>query len=71
MTAISQRHETANYASPTKTPLVQGLWNGIQRTIGVKEVGKDALWLHDLRQLVHVLPSSRIGIRDHALLVIG
>lgn len=71
MTAISQRHETANYASPTKTPLVQGVWNGIQRTIGVKEIGKDALWLQDLRQLVHVLPPSRIGIRDHALLVIG
>lgn len=71
MTAISQRHETAKYDSPTKTPLVQGVWNGIQRTIGVKETGKEALWLPDLRQLVQVLPPSVIGKRDHALLVIG
>jgi len=71
MTAIAQRHETANYASPTKTSLVQGVWNGIQRTIGIKETGKEALWLPDLRQLVQVLPPSLIGKRDHALLVIG
>ena len=42
MTAISQCHETGKYDSPTKTPLVQGVWQGIQRTSGVKETGKEA-----------------------------
>ncbi|MFB5089493.1 site-specific integrase [Psychrobacillus sp. PGGUH221] len=68
---ISQRHESASFESPTKTPLVQGVWQGIQRTIGIKETGKEALWLNDLRQLVSVLPSTPLGIRDCALLVTG
>lgn len=71
MTAISQRHETAGYSSPTKTALVKGVWNGIQRSIGIKEEGKDALWLDDLRQIVQNLPNSLIGTRNRALLVIG
>lgn len=37
MTAISQRHQTAGYASPTISPLVKGVWSGIQRSIGIKE----------------------------------
>lgn len=71
MTAISQGHETAGMESPMKSPLVQGVWQGIQRTIGIKEVGKEALWLQDLRQVVGVLPDTLIGFRDRALLVIG
>jgi integrase len=72
MTAISQRHETAGYPSPTKTPLVKGVWDGIQRTIGIKEEGKDALWLQDLRKIVESLPLEKtIGVRNRALLVVG
>ena len=72
MTAISQRHETAGYTSPTKTALVKGVWDGIQRNIGIKEEGKDALWLHELRQIVEAIPQSQlIGVRNRALLIIG
>jgi integrase len=72
MTAISQRHETASYQSPTKTALVKGVWDGIQRTIGSKEEGKDALWLHELRQIIDVIPQNKlIGVRNRALLVMG
>lgn len=72
MTAISQRHETAHYSSPTKTALVKGVWDGLQRTIGVKEEGKEALWLEDLRQVVQAIPQNRlIDVRDRALLLIG
>lgn len=72
MTAISQRHETAGYPSPTKTALVKGVWDGIQRKIGIKEEGKDALWLDDLRQVIQALPlNTLIGIRNRALLVLG
>lgn len=72
MTAISQRHETAGYQSPTKTALVKGVWNGIQRNIGVKQEGKDALWLHELRQIIGAIPQDKlIGVRNRALLIIG
>ncbi|WP_223254518.1 tyrosine-type recombinase/integrase [Bacillus sp. HNG] len=72
MTAISQRHKTAGYPSPTKTALVKGVWDGIQRKIGIKEEGKDALWLEDLRQVVQAIPQNKIiGVRNRALLVIG
>jgi hypothetical protein len=40
---ISQRHEKAGYTSPTKTALVKGVWDGLQRKIGIKEEGKEAL----------------------------
>ncbi|KKE78135.1 integrase [Bacilli bacterium] len=72
MTAISQRHETAGYPSPTKTSLVKGVWDGLQRSIGIKEEGNDALWLDDLRRLLDGISSDRlIDIRDRAILVIG
>src|SRR3954471_2876987 len=72
MTAISQRHETAGYQSPTKTALVKGVWDGIQRKIGIKEEGKDALWLDELRQIIQAIDQNRlIGVRNHALLVMG
>lgn len=72
MTAISQRHETAGYPSPTKTPLVKGVWEGLQRSIGIKEEGKDALWLEDLRKVIEGVPKDKlIGIRNRALLVVG
>lgn len=72
MTAISQRHETAGYPSPTKTALVKGVWDGIQRKIGIKEEGKDALWLEELRHVVQAIPQNKvIGVRNRALLVIG
>lgn len=72
ITAISQRHETAGYRSPTKTALVKGVWNGLQRTIGIKEEGKDALWLHELRKVIDAIPQDKvIGIRNRAMLIIG
>lgn len=72
ITSISQRHKVAGYKDPTKTALVKGVWNGIQRDIGIKEQGKEALWLSDLRKMVEAIPSdSLIGLRNRALLVIG
>ncbi|TVY01481.1 site-specific integrase [Paenibacillus cremeus] len=72
MAAISQRHKTKGYPSPCKTPLVKGVWEGLQRKIGVEEKGKEALWLHELREVIEALPKDKlIGIRNRALLVIG
>jgi integrase len=44
----------------------------LQRKIGVEEKGKEALWLHELREVTEALPKDKlIGIRNRALLVIG
>lgn len=45
MVAISQLHETADYKCLTKTSLIWGVWGGLQRSIGIKEQRKEALWL--------------------------
>lgn len=72
MAAISQRHQTAGYVSPTQTSLVRGVWDGLQRSIGIKEQGKEALWLEELRQLIDGIPGKRLmDHRDQALLVVG
>lgn len=72
MASISQRHQTAGFASPTQTPLVRGVWEGLQRSIGIKEEGKEALWLEELRQLLDGITEDRlIDVRDRALLVVG
>ncbi|MEA3318424.1 MAG: site-specific integrase [Bacillota bacterium] len=72
ITAISQRHETAGYSGPTKTALVRGVWDGIQRSIGTKEEGKEALWLDELRQIIQTISQDKIiGVRNRAMLVMG
>jgi hypothetical protein len=38
--------------------LVKGVWEGPQRKIGIKEEGKEALWLHELRQVT--LPQDKL-----------
>lgn len=72
MTSLSQRHETAGFDSPTRHPLVKGVWDGIQREIGVKEEGKQPIWLADLRRLLNTSSTDRLlDIRNRALLLIG
>jgi hypothetical protein len=61
MVAISQRHETGNHQNPIKAALVRGECAGIQRKIGTKEEGKDALWLEDLRKVVEVIPKDKLS----------
>lgn len=72
MVVISQRHETAGFQNPVKSSLVKGVWTGIQREIGIREEGKEPLWLQDLRRMIDSIPRNQlIGIRNRALLVVG
>ncbi|WP_139311337.1 hypothetical protein [Bacillus sp. MRMR6] len=51
---------------------MKGVWEGLQRKIGIKEEGKEAVWLHELRQVIERIPQDQlIGVRNRALLVIG
>ncbi|WP_226683452.1 site-specific integrase [Sutcliffiella horikoshii] len=51
---------------------MRGVWDGIQRSIGVKEEGKEALLLDELRQIIQTIPQDKIiGVRNRALLVLS
>jgi site-specific recombinase XerD len=69
--AISYIHRTANVDNPVRTVAVQETLRGIRRTLGTAQNGKDPIALHELRELMDVLPDDIRGIRDKALLLIG
>ncbi len=44
---------------------------GLQKTYGTAQHPKKAATLEDIRQMIHQIPASRLGIRDRPLLLIG
>jgi site-specific recombinase XerD len=71
LTAISQAHKTAGYATPTTSPGVRAVWSGIRREHGTAQAGKAPVMTADLRAMVETLPDSLSGLRDQALLLVG
>lgn len=71
LVAISQIHQYAGLTSPTKDFFVREALKGTFRRIGLKQEGKQPVWLEDLRNMVRQLPKTKKGLRDRALLVIG
>ncbi|MDY0002803.1 MAG: site-specific integrase [Polyangia bacterium] len=72
LSAISVAHKTAGYDSPTCNPKVGTLLQGIRRTLGCTEVGKDALLVPDLRRILDACPQDQtLGLRDRALILLG
>jgi site-specific recombinase XerD len=71
LTAISQAHKTAGYATPTTSPGVRAVWSGIRREHGTAQAGKAPVMTVDLRAMVETLPDSLSGLRDRALLLVG
>lgn len=69
--SISQAHETAGYISPAKSKEVRTLFQGICRTIGTHQEGRDPLLIEDLRRMSNLLPDTLQGIRDRAILIVG
>lgn len=70
MSAISVAHSVAGFESPT-TSKIKIVWAGIKRSIGTSEVGKSPIVIDTLKKMLDTLPSSLIGTRDRALLIIG
>ena len=73
MAAISKVHQAAGHESPCamKFAVVKEVLDGIKRTVGTAQTGKAALLTNDLRGLMAVIPDSRIGRRDAAILLLG
>jgi integrase len=71
MAAISQAHQLANYASPTKHEWVRTVMKGIRRTLGTAQRQVSPAVSEIMRQWVRHLPDSLLGKRDRALLLLG
>jgi site-specific recombinase XerD len=68
---LSQAHKAANLPSPTTASLVRRTHAGIRRTIGTAQQGKAPALSSDLKRMLSKLPSTRVGMRDRALLLLG
>ena len=57
--------------SPTTSSLVSRTHAGIRRTLGTAQLGKTPTLVDDLKRMLEKLPSTRVGLRDRALLLLG
>jgi integrase len=71
LVAISQAHKAAEYESPTNGIHVRAEWQGIKRTIGTAQKGKAPAVIEDIRRMVQCMPSSVLGLRNRALILVG
>jgi integrase len=71
LVVISQAHKAADLPSPTSSSLVRRTHAGIRRSIGTAQTAKAPALVHDLKRMLDVLPGSRVGLRDRALLLLG
>jgi site-specific recombinase XerD len=71
LSAIGEAHRAAGLAAPTTAPEVREAWGRVRRAVGTAETGKTPVLVDDLRRIVATLPSTPLGVRDHALLLLG
>jgi integrase len=69
--AVSQAHQAAGYASPTRDAAVRAVMQGIRRAKGTAPEAKAPAITADIRRMVEHLPAGLLGIRDRALLLVG
>ena len=69
--AISQAHQFAGHASPTREVVLRTVMAGIRRAKGTAQTGKRPILTEDLRLLIAQLPETAAGRRDRALLLLG
>ena len=71
LVVITQAHKAADLSSPTTSSLVSRTHAGIRRTLGTAQNGKAPALVDDLKRMLDKLPSTRVGLRDRALLLLG
>lgn len=71
LAAISQLHQRAGFDSPTATWAMKQFLAGLRRELGVAPVRKKPVLVADLKEIVGMLPTSLLGKRDRALLLLG
>ncbi|HEV8650980.1 MAG TPA: tyrosine-type recombinase/integrase [Actinomycetes bacterium] len=72
LSSISQIHQAAGHRSPTATPEVRLVWQGVVRTHGRRPARQAEPAVTDtLRAMVATLDDGLLGRRDRALLLVG
>lgn len=75
MAAITCAHREAGYAdspaSPRRHYVVREVMAGIKRTLGTAQQGSAPLLIGDIRRMVAATPDNLLGVRDHALILVG
>jgi len=71
ISSISQAHQLAGLETPTTNSKVRLVLAGIRRTKGTAQRAKTPVLIEDLRKMVDRLPETLLGVRDHAILVVG
>jgi integrase len=71
LSAISQAHKTAGFASPAADVAVRQVMAGIRRKHGTHQQGKEPALIEDIWAMVTTLDASLSGKRDRALLLLG
>lgn len=72
LSAISIRHKSAGFASPTAHPIVADVWEGVRRTHGAAPDAKTAAVAPVLRQFLESIDTGTLqGKRDRAVLLVG
>lgn len=71
LVSVGQAHTLGGYQSPTKDGRVREILKGLVRERGSATKSKTALGTNELRAMLAALPTTTIGIRDRALLLLG
>jgi integrase len=66
-----QRERLRGHSSPRSDRLVRETWKGIRRRLGVAQDQKHPVTAREIRQMIDVLPSGLLGLRDRALITLG
>ena len=71
MSSIGKAHRLAGHPDPTKTEQTHLVMKGIRRKLGRAQTQKAPATVEPLRAMLGTLESSRAGLRDRALLLLG
>jgi integrase len=71
LATIAEAHRAAGHQSPNIHPQVRLVWQGIRREKGVLQDHKKPVLTKHIRLMLAGLPSTLLGSRDRALLLLG
>lgn len=71
LSAISIAHQQLGHVSPTTDPAVRTVARGVRRTLTTAVRSARPVSIGDLRAMIAHTPSTRLGLRDRAVLLVG
>ena len=71
LAAIRAAHRDGGWSLDLSDPALRSVWQGIRRVHGTRRQGKAPVMPADLKQMVNLESSSRKGLRNRSLLLLG